>query len=352
MRPKNVLRLLNAYKGYFYCVLGLCTLGVSSYFFFLYQAYWKEWLRSLPPRLLNLKIDQIVLEGRKWTSEKDIWTSLSSLGLRKNGSILEISPWRIREQLLCLPWIKDAVVVRNLPNTFYIHLKERVPIGVWIEGVEPDLPTNPNESLEQNLVPPLQQGTQGSSLIGSELVSHLHTQEQQRNQQPHDGQSYFIDEDGQLVLGISTVYPYGAKNPHFSKENDCLRLSANDSCENKDRPKEPQNWIHVYGEKAYEPFPALLETLKKFSGILKAIRKVHWRDARRWDLYWNNDILIKLPATKCFEALERLEIFLGNYDINLFRSIDLRFGDELLVKKKKNHHPTCQKFPATPNNPK
>ncbi len=79
---------------------------------------------------LGLRIDEVLIEGRKRTEGAEI---LERLGLARGVAILSVDPQEAKQSLEALPWVRRAAVERQLPDTIYIRLQEREPMALWQE---------------------------------------------------------------------------------------------------------------------------------------------------------------------------------------------------------------------------
>jgi cell division protein FtsQ len=79
---------------------------------------------------LGFKVKSIVIQGRVKTPKDALNNALQ---LQINEAILKYNMEEVKERLQQIEWIKDAVVYRQLPDQFYIHIVERDPIAVWFE---------------------------------------------------------------------------------------------------------------------------------------------------------------------------------------------------------------------------
>ena len=77
---------------------------------------------------LGLRIDEVFVEGRKRTDGSLI---LQRLGLARGLPILGVDPQAAKTALEALPWVRQASVERQLPDTIYIRLQEREPLALW-----------------------------------------------------------------------------------------------------------------------------------------------------------------------------------------------------------------------------
>ncbi|NIA68629.1 FtsQ-type POTRA domain-containing protein [Pelagibius litoralis] len=98
---------------------------------------------------MGLRIEEVLVEGRRRTDGAVI---LNRLGLARGGAILSVDPKAAQQALETLPWVRQASVERQLPDTIYIRLQEREPLALWqqqgairvidqrgeiIDGIEP-----------------------------------------------------------------------------------------------------------------------------------------------------------------------------------------------------------------------
>jgi cell division protein FtsQ len=76
----------------------------------------------------GLTVQEVLLEGRRYTSQRQV---NKAVGLKRGDPILSIDPEEIRQRLVALAWVQDAVVERHLPDTIYIRIRERQPMALW-----------------------------------------------------------------------------------------------------------------------------------------------------------------------------------------------------------------------------
>lgn len=77
---------------------------------------------------LGLRVEDVVVEGRSLTSQKEI---LKVLNVGRGNSIFSCSLPDAKKALEALPWVRSAAVQRRLPDTLYVRLSERRPIALW-----------------------------------------------------------------------------------------------------------------------------------------------------------------------------------------------------------------------------
>lgn len=76
----------------------------------------------------GLTVEDVLVEGRGETAREDI---LSALALARGTPLLTIDPEAARTRIEALPWVRNAVVERHLPDTVFVRLTERTPLALW-----------------------------------------------------------------------------------------------------------------------------------------------------------------------------------------------------------------------------
>jgi cell division protein FtsQ len=76
----------------------------------------------------GLVVNDVLVEGRGETSRDDIFAALS---VARGTPMLDVDPAAARERIEELPWVKSAVVERQLPDVVFVRLVERVPLALW-----------------------------------------------------------------------------------------------------------------------------------------------------------------------------------------------------------------------------
>ena len=74
------------------------------------------------------QLDQVVVEGHKRTDKAAL---MKVLHIQQGQKMNTISLNEVRQKLLHLPWIKEAVVERHLPDKLVIRITEKVPVALW-----------------------------------------------------------------------------------------------------------------------------------------------------------------------------------------------------------------------------
>ena len=73
-------------------------------------------------------VDQILVDGRHETSPKRL---LKTLRLKRGAPILAFDPAAAKRRLESLPWVRSALVERQLPDIIRLRLMERRPLALW-----------------------------------------------------------------------------------------------------------------------------------------------------------------------------------------------------------------------------
>ena len=78
---------------------------------------------------LGFTIDDIIIEGRQRSTQKEI---IDSLEVGGDSNILEINLSDIKKRVESLPWVKKATIGRTfLPNTLHIKITEKEISALW-----------------------------------------------------------------------------------------------------------------------------------------------------------------------------------------------------------------------------
>jgi cell division protein FtsQ len=80
---------------------------------------------------VGFAVQDIALEGNERTDADDVY---ASLGFEVGDSIFAADPAAIRDNLVQMPWVADAVVARHFPNSVSIRLIEKRPFALWRVG--------------------------------------------------------------------------------------------------------------------------------------------------------------------------------------------------------------------------
>jgi cell division protein FtsQ len=76
----------------------------------------------------GLRVEDVLVEGRDRTARSRI---LETLKLTRGDPILGFDPHGAKVMLERLPWVREAEVVRRLPNVVFVRLAERIPLALW-----------------------------------------------------------------------------------------------------------------------------------------------------------------------------------------------------------------------------
>ena len=87
----------------------------------------------------------------------------------------------------------------------------------------------------------------------------------------------------------------------------------------------------IFGEFDILNYIDLINNLNNQNINHEFISKFYFHKNKRWDLYFENDILIKLPNKNLNNALNVYKIFKNNNDIKKGTTIDLRIENRIIV---------------------
>ncbi len=76
----------------------------------------------------GLAVSEVTVEGRR---ETPVGQVLAALDVKRGTPLFAFSPKAAREKLMALGWVADASVVRRLPDTIHVTLRERRPAAIW-----------------------------------------------------------------------------------------------------------------------------------------------------------------------------------------------------------------------------
>ena len=88
----------------------------------------------------------------------------------------------------------------------------------------------------------------------------------------------------------------------------------------------------IFGKFEISEFLKLKNILKELDMDYKNIKKYHFHKTKRWDLYFDKNIIIKLPDKNISSALKIYKKFKEKNDINSDKIIDLRISNRLIMK--------------------
>lgn len=77
---------------------------------------------------MGYRVANVYVEGRRYTDAQSI---KAIVDVKPGDPLFAFDVERAQELIMQLSWIKDAEVKRQLPNTIYVRLVERVPFALW-----------------------------------------------------------------------------------------------------------------------------------------------------------------------------------------------------------------------------
>ncbi len=86
----------------------------------------------------------------------------------------------------------------------------------------------------------------------------------------------------------------------------------------------------IFGKFDIENYLNLISVLKKHNLNTNKITKYYYHKNKRWDLYYEDNILIKLPNTKIEKAIEKYKSL--KKEIKPNATIDLRIANRVIIK--------------------
>ena len=87
----------------------------------------------------------------------------------------------------------------------------------------------------------------------------------------------------------------------------------------------------IFGNFEIDDFMKLLILLKKNNINVKSIDKYFYHQNRRWDLFFDNNIILMLPSKNLNNAINIYKKFENNNKINQNSRIDLRIQNRLIL---------------------
>lgn len=76
----------------------------------------------------GFQVGEILVSGRAHTQMEALRVAI---GLDRGDPILEVDPELIRRRVETLPWVRTALVERQLPDIIRVRLQERTPFALW-----------------------------------------------------------------------------------------------------------------------------------------------------------------------------------------------------------------------------
>ncbi len=90
-----------------------------------------KWMIIAGAAKTGFSVREIFVEGRFETPRKSL---LKALRLERGAPILAFDPQAARERVEALPWVRHAVIERQLPDVVHLQLNERRPMALWQRG--------------------------------------------------------------------------------------------------------------------------------------------------------------------------------------------------------------------------
>ena len=90
-----------------------------------------KWIVIAGTAKTGFSVREIFVEGRFETPRKSL---LKALRLERGAPILAFDPQAARERVEALPWVRQAVIERQLPDVVHLQLNERHPMALWQRG--------------------------------------------------------------------------------------------------------------------------------------------------------------------------------------------------------------------------
>lgn len=195
---------------------------------------------------------QITITGNKHTDYEEISAiineEINNISDRSNplDSVIK----SIKNKIEVLPWIKNAVISRNLPNGLVVRIEEYEPFAIWQD----------------------------------------------------EDKKFVIDKSGKEIIKVedTTQFP---------------------------------NLLILSGKKANLNAESLFNILVIDLEISKNIYSATWVGFRRWDIRFNNDLLVKLPENSIEAAWKNLvKIYNMPGSLLNLRAIDLRVNNKIYLE--------------------
>jgi len=132
VNKKKNARTIRVYAGYSRIFIGLAAIIVVAIL----------WIQGYPHQLyletvekitristsLGFKVQEIIVQGRANTHQQEL---LKVLNINRGDPIFSIDVQQARFKLEKLEWVRQATVVRSLPDIIHIKIEERHPIAIW-----------------------------------------------------------------------------------------------------------------------------------------------------------------------------------------------------------------------------
>ncbi|MEC8562645.1 MAG: cell division protein FtsQ/DivIB, partial [Pseudomonadota bacterium] len=109
------------------CLGGGLVAGWQGGAFATVAGQFNSWSRMVIAQA-GLEVHDILVAGRGRTSRGDLMRAIAT---PRGSSIFDLDLAEIQRRVETLPWVKTAVVRRQLPATLYVDLTERRPLALW-----------------------------------------------------------------------------------------------------------------------------------------------------------------------------------------------------------------------------
>jgi cell division protein FtsQ len=102
-----------------------------------HQGHVEIWRQGINQRIAAATVDagfaleRVRAEGQVRTSDEAI---LEALGLKVKEPMYGLDVTALKDRIEALPWVREAVVSRELPDTLKVWVKERMPFARWQIG--------------------------------------------------------------------------------------------------------------------------------------------------------------------------------------------------------------------------
>ena len=121
------LRRAGAALSVLACLGGGLVAGWQGGAFATVAGQFNSWSRMVIAQA-GLEVHDILVAGRGRTSRGDLMRAIAT---PRGSSIFDLDLAEIQRRVETLPWVKTAVVRRQLPATLYVDLTERRPLALW-----------------------------------------------------------------------------------------------------------------------------------------------------------------------------------------------------------------------------
>ena len=108
--------------------IGLGCLWIWKTGFFQELAGKTRWQFITSSAKYGFAVREVYVKGRIETNKELL---LNTLRLKRGTPIFAFDPEAALERVTALPWIRTAVIERQLPDVVYLSLVERKPLALW-----------------------------------------------------------------------------------------------------------------------------------------------------------------------------------------------------------------------------